>query len=65
MLRIIKFLFTGFWEPSCTHNWEEIDKYEARYFLDKSEDALPHSRKYILVQKCTNCQKLRKQEISW
>lgn len=56
MWKLIKFLITGEWEPTCAHEWEnykEINVYDA-----DGDRSMPMYTKYIL--RCKHCGTFKK-----
>ena len=54
MYRLIKFLFTGFWERN--HKWEIKDCCVKKYF--NTGEPLPYRITYVYTLRCSKCGKM-------
>ena len=52
MYRLLKFLFTGFWE--CNHTWEIKEKNRFPYF-HKAGENIPYKITYVYTLRCSKC----------
>lgn len=48
----------------CHHDWQVIDKTIIKLF-EHQDDQIPVSTRYIEIQKCSKCSKIRKQKIKY